>query len=176
MVRPMLPESPTHGGSGMARTKTYRVILTDAERRSLQQMVRTGVAPARQILRGRILLKADEAGAGWGDARVAQALEVGPATVLRVRRDFAQRGLPAAVARRPQPPRPQRRALDGAGEARLVQLACSAAPAGHDHWTLELLADRLVKLHQVAAVSPSTLCRVLKKKRTQTLAPGAVVH
>jgi hypothetical protein len=69
----------------------------------------------------------------------------------------------AAVERCPQPDRPQKRRLDGVAEAKLVTLACSAPPDGHNRWTLDLLADHMVKLHYVDAVSRYTVHRALKK-------------
>jgi transposase len=149
----------------MGRKRTFRVVLTLAERQSLQEMVRSGRAPARQVARARVLLKADEAGPGWGDAKIAESLDLGIATIARTRRDFVRRGV-EAVLRSSQPSRPEQRVLDGAAEARLVQLACSKPPDAHDHWTMELLADRTVKLHYVPAISAATICRTLKKTRS----------
>jgi transposase len=143
------------------RTK-YLVALTGEQRQGLEQVVNCGRESARKITRARILLKADE---GEADEEIAQALGVGLATVGRVRRRFAEDGPEAALARKPQPPRPAKRKLDGEAEARLVMLACSKAPDGHEHWTLDLLADRMVKLNYVPAVSRDTVARALKKTR-----------
>jgi hypothetical protein len=88
---------------------------------------------------------------------------VGTATVERVRRRFVAGGADAAVERKLQPPRPHKRRLDGDGEAKLVMLACSTPPDGHDHWTLDLLADRMVKLNYATALSGDTVGRTLKK-------------
>jgi transposase len=140
----------------------YLVALTVEQRQGLERMVNCGRESARKITRARILLKADD---GEADEEIAQALGVGPATVGRVRRRFAEGGPEAAVARKPQPPRPSKRVLDGEAEARLVMLACSKAPDGHEHWTLDLLADRMVKLNYVPAVSRDTVARALKKTR-----------
>jgi transposase len=61
-------------------------------------------------------------------------------------------------------PRPgQRRKLDGRGEAQLIAVACSQAPDGHAHWTLRLLADKLVQLEVVESISHETVRRTLKK-------------
>ena len=143
------------------RTK-YRVALTVEQRQGLERMVNCGRESARKITRARVLLKADD---GEADEEIAQALGVGLATVGRVRRRFAGGGPQAAVERRPQPPRPAKRKLDGEAEAKLVMLACSRAPDGHGHWTLDLLADRMVKLNYVPAVSRDTVARALKKTR-----------
>ena len=143
--------------------KKYVVKLRTKDRRWLEGLVRRGRESASMIARARILLKADVKRAGWSDARIAEALEVGTATVERVRKRCVTEGVRAAVARRPSPPRPDKRRLDGAGEAKLIALACSKAPEGHDRWTLDLLTDRMVKLNYVATVSRSTVRRVLKK-------------
>jgi transposase len=144
------------------RTK-YVVELTDEQRQGLERVVNRGRESARKITRARILLKADE---GEPDEEIAQALGVGLATVGRVRKRFAEGGPDIAVQRRPQPPRPAKRKLDGEAEAKLVMLACSRAPDGHEHWTLDLLADRMVKLNYVPAVSRDTVGRALKKTRS----------
>jgi len=91
-------------------------------------------------------------------------------TVERVRQRFAEHGLEAALRRKPQdrPSRP--RTLDGAAEARLIALACSAPPEGRKEWTMQLLAGRLVELRVVDAVSGETVRRCLKKSRPASLA------
>ena len=142
--------------------KTHTVVLTDDQRRELDRLVNTGRDSARKITRARVLLKAAD---GETDEAIAAALGVSVRTAERVRRRFAG-GVAAAVERRPQPPRPRKRVLDGAAEARLTMLACSTPPDGHDHWTLDLLADRMVRLNYVPAVSRDTVARHLKKARS----------
>jgi transposase len=143
--------------------KKYEVSLDGEERAELERLVRSGVSAARKLNHARILLRADD---GDVDAEVAEAVGVGEATVYRVRRRFAEEGLAAALGRRPQPPRPQKRKLDGDGEAHLVALACSAPPDGHPEWTLRLLADRMVELRYAQrGVSYETVRRCLKKTR-----------
>ena len=145
----------------------YRVSLTEAQRAELRGLVGAGVAPARTITRARILLKADhgEGGPGWSDAAIAGALDVNPSTVLRVRRQFVTEGLAATLARK-RPDRVYARALDGAAEAHLVALACSAPPAGRERWTPRLLAGELVRQEVVEAVSPETVRQAPKKPRS----------
>ena len=149
----------------MRQTK-YAVALTEAERARLRTLVGSGTAPARTLTRARILLKANqgEGGPGWSDAAIAGALEVHPATVARVRRQCVEAGLEAALARK-RPDRVYPRVLDGAAEAHLVALACSAPPAGRERWTLRLLADDLVRLEVVDAVSHETVRRTLQQTR-----------
>lgn len=143
--------------------KKHVVTLTDEQRQELDRLVNTGRESARKITRARVLLKAAD---GLADDAIAAALDVGAATVDRVRRRFAEGGLDAAVERRPQPPRPEKRVLDGAAEAKLTMLACSTPPDGHDQWTLDLLADRMVQLKYVPAISRDTVARHLKKVRS----------
>ncbi len=146
--------------------KKDHVTLTPEERASLEAMVATGRAAARKLAHARVLLKADEAegGPGWSDAAIADALDVGAATVARVRQRFVEEGLDAALVPRPTS-RVYARKLDGDNEARLVTLACSAPPAGRNRWTLALLADRLVALGHIedGRLSYETVRRCLKK-------------
>src|SRR5689334_1978346 len=146
--------------------KQYHVTLTSEERCELEQMIRAGKAAARKLTRARILLKADEAegGPGWSDPEIAEALDVGLSTVWRVRQQFVEEGTAAALMPRPSR-RVYERKLDGAGEARLIAVACSKPPKGHKRWTLRLLADRMVVLGHADELSHETVRRVLKKTR-----------
>ncbi len=145
--------------------KRYKVTLTDEERQQLQALVATGSAAARKLTHARILLKADAApgGPAWTDRRIVEALDVGVATVERVRQRLVEEGLEAALGRKKpdRPPRPRK--LDGRAEAHLIALACSAPRGGRTEWTMQLLADRLVELNIVEAISDETVRRVLKK-------------
>jgi transposase len=143
-----------------AAMRKSEVSLTNEQRLALEKLVGVGCDSARKITRARILLKAD---LGETDEEIAEALDIGVATVERARRRFAAGGVYAAVQRKPQPPRPHKRRLDGEGEAKLVMLACSTPPDGRDHWTLDLLAQRMVKLNYVPALSGDTVGRTLKK-------------
>jgi hypothetical protein len=144
--------------------KRYIVQLSEEERAALHTLVGSGTAPARMVLHARILLKANQGDGGprWADAAIAGALDVGQATVARVRQTWATLGLEAAMARK-APTREYRRILDGAQEARLTAVACSSPPEGHKRWTLRLLADRLVALDVVETVSHETVRQVLKQ-------------
>ncbi len=142
----------------------YRVVLDEQQRAALRGMVGSGIVPARTVTRARILLKADhgEGGPGWSDAAIAGALDVHPATVQPVRQRFVTDGLGPTLARK-RPERVYERRLDGRGEARLVALACSTPPDGQARWSLRLLADTLVRLEVVEAISHETVRRTLKK-------------
>src|SRR5215208_1528476 len=144
--------------------KKYPVILSDTERDELKRLIAAGTAPARKLTHARILLKADQSpeGPGWVDEQVAEALETSQPTVSRVRKQYFEEGLEAALNRR-LPKREYRRKLDGEQEAQLVALACSEPPEGQARWSLRLLADKLVELEVVEEVSYQTVRRTLKK-------------
>ena len=115
-------------------------------------------------MHAQILLKADvgEGGPDWDDAQITEAVNCGASTVYRVRQAFVEEGLAAALFRK-KPTGRQYRKLDGVQEAHLVALACGEAPAGRSRWTLRLLADRLVELNVVDAISPECVRLTLKK-------------
>ena len=138
--------------------KRYTIQLAEEERERVNRLVRGGKHAARIATRARILLKIDE---GWNAAQIASALDVSEGTVYRVKRRYADEGLDGVLRDRVQANR--FRKLDDKGEAHLIALACSDAPEGHDHWTLQLLADRMVELDLVESLSYETVRLRLKK-------------
>ncbi len=110
--------------------KKYVVTLTDDEHHQLEQLLRGGTSATRKVTRARLLLKAAE---GWQDARIAEALTIGRATVERTRRRSVGENL-AALDERPRPGNQPK--LDAKAEARLIAEACSTAPKGRQRWTL----------------------------------------
>ena len=143
--------------------KKYVVRLTEEERSQLETLVRRGRAHTRKLLYARILLKADADGPDrWTDERIAEALEISTATVARERRRFCEDGLEVALMPK-KPGRPRRRVLDGRAEAHLIALSCSDPPEGREGWSMRLLADRMVELGHVEALSHETVRRTLKK-------------
>jgi hypothetical protein len=147
--------------------KIYRLKLTAGERAQLERLVGSGKAAARTLTHARILLKADEGVAGprWTDDLIAAALDVNRTTVERVRVRCVEEGVEAAL--RPRPSRQLRlHKLDGAQEAHLVALACSKPPTGRARWSMRPLADKLVELEIVDAISYETVRRTLKQTRS----------
>ena len=144
--------------------KRYRVSLTDKEREELAALANKGRGNARRIRRARILLLTDEErpDGGWKDADIVRALGVSPRTVERVREKCVEWGIEAAL-NHTRPHKTRSKILDGAAEARLVQLACSAAPDGREQWTLQMLANKLIELEIVETVSRETVRTTLKK-------------
>jgi len=110
------------------------------------------------IKRALILCKADE---GLTDKAISERIDVGASTVARTRKQFVLEGLESALAEGPWPG--QKRKLDGKQEAHLVAIACSDPPEGHTHWTLQLLANKVVALEFADSISPETVRQILKK-------------
>ena len=142
----------------------YKVTLTQEEREQLTEQTRSGKSTAAKFIYARALLLCDAGKFGdpWTVADVASALGVTSRTVEHLKQRFVEEGLAAALARKKQR-KPREVTFDGEFEARLTALACSKAPAGHQRWTVRLLADKLVELKIVDAISTMTVHRSLKK-------------
>jgi transposase len=144
----------------MARKKLHIVNLKEQEREELKQYLRKGKSSARSLTRARILLLADE---GRDDEMIAEALKVSKSTVSRIRTRYCESDLDFALhekARSGAPPK-----IDGRIEAQLTLLACSEPPDGRSRWTVRLLADRLVEMEVVEAISHMSVQRLLKKMK-----------
>ena len=144
--------------------KRYVVTLTDEERGQLQKMVSTGKAAARKLNHARILLLADASVDGMGrtDQQIVDALGVGERTAGRVRERFVEEGFQAALNPRPRPRIASK--LEGQVETDLIALAKSDPPPGRTRWTLRLLADQMVYLESIEAISHESVRQVLKKR------------
>ena len=112
--------------------KKYIIKLSDEERERLNALIQKGKSPARQVLKARILLKADasQAGEAWSDGRIAEALDTSVDTIARTRQQLVEGGIDAALAHKHSPNSARRRIFDGAAEAKLIALACSPPPKG----------------------------------------------
>jgi transposase len=158
--------------------KKYVVELTEDEREYLYGLISAGSsAPARMLNRARILLKADVGKRTEGkpllDRQIAPMLETSTTTVQRVRERFCRQGLDAALERS-APDRVYERSFDGRAEARLIALACSEAPEGHDRWSMRRLADKkAVEMGIVESVSHETVRKTLKKTNCALTSPRA---
>jgi transposase len=143
--------------------KKYVVRLTDAERDQLAALVSKGKSTARKIVHAQILLKADADGPGLTDEEIAETFNVHENTVRAVRERFVMEGLDSALDRKKRATPPCEPKLDGAAQARLTAIACSAPPEGRARWTLQLLGDRLVELKIVKSIARETVRQALKK-------------
>ena len=135
--------------------KKYPVILTETEREHLKSLIAAGRAPARKLTHARILLKTDQSpeGPGWVDDAVAEAVEVSQPTVSRVRKQYFEKGLEAALNRRP-PNRHYLRKLDGSRRR------------GFSPWPLA--SHRRAKPSGVCAYLPTGWLSLMEWKRSPT--------
>ena len=145
----------------MARKRRYIVQLTTDAKGRLLTLLTKGTAKARTLRRANILLLAAE---GRSDSLIADAVHVSMQTVRNIRKRFTETGLDAALYEASRPGAVRK--LTVKQEALLIALACSDPPAGRETWTMQLLADRLVELQVVAAISDETVRRTLKKMRS----------
>ena len=145
--------------------KKYIVELDASERARLHALISKGKAPAKSILKARILLKADAAagGPGWLDAEIVEALDTNLMMVMRVREKLVTEGLDAVLTRKTRETPPTPAIFDGEAQAKLTALACSEPPPGHARWTIRLLAEHVVERKIVPAAHFNTVGRALKK-------------
>ena len=112
-----------------------------------------------------VLLKVERGpqGPGWSTAQIVEALDVSRSTVERIGRLSREQGLDAALFRRPQPLRPQKRKLEGEAEAHLVALLYKGKPEEAERWSLRLVREKLIELEIVESICCETIRQVLKK-------------
>jgi hypothetical protein len=146
-------------------SKKYIVQLEPGERETFEQVIRKGRSAAWKVQRAQALLKCDAGpqGPAWPDQRIAEAFGVTTRSLQSWRKRAVEEGPLSLLERKPEDSPRVAPKLRGAGEAHLAHLACSAPPDGHPRWTLRLLAERLVALEVVEAISPETVRRTLKK-------------
>ena len=145
--------------------KKYVVRLDAEERDRLNELIRKGKRSALLLTKARILLKADvsDAGDGWSDSRIAEALDTSIANVERTRRQLIEEGFEAVLTRKYNPNSKRPRIFDGVAEAKLIALTLSPAPEGFARWSLRLLEEKVVELNIVEKASDNTIGRTLKK-------------
>src|SRR5579859_3694380 len=145
--------------------KKESIKLTETQRRSIEQILSKGKALAWTLKHAQVLLKIDRGpqGPGWSTSQIVEAFDVSKSTVERICRLYREQGLDAALFRRPQPPRPQKRKVDGEAEAHLLAILCGEKPEGAERWSLRLVREKVVELEIVSSVSHETVRQVLKK-------------
>jgi transposase len=156
---------------GTAMNVRYRVELNQEERDQLDTILSGGKRAARKVKRAQILLAAD---AGQTDEAIAANVSVGLSTVYRTKRRFVLGNLEAALSEAPRPGADRK--LSGKQQALLVATACSGPPAGRKRWTLELLADAIVRLTDHEDLSRETVRRCLAENDLKPWRRGSRRH
>ena len=143
--------------------KRYVVRRSDEERCVCQTILKTLQGSSQKFRRAQLLLKADVAGPGWSDTKIAEAFNCRVQTIENLRKRLATERFELALdgKKRAEPPMPGK--LDGEVEAKLMAMRLGKPPAGYGHWTLRRLADAMVALEVVDSISHETVRKPLKK-------------
>ena len=143
--------------------KIYIVRLTEAERETLEQVVKKLKGTSQKVRRAQILLKANADGSGWTDARIAEAFSCRRETVQRLRERFVVSGFQEALDGKKRAEPPTEKLLNGKEEAKIIATRLGPPPKGYANWTLRLLARKVIELEIVDEISYETVRRTLKK-------------
>ena len=141
----------------------YIVQLTDEEREALRALVQKGQTQGYRIKHAQILMKLDEIPENqeWTYDKIKEAYHATPHTISQIAKRFVTGGMEAALGRKEQVNRHKK--IDGRVEAHIIAIACSEAPEGRERWTLQLIADELVRLGVVDSISDTAVMDTLKK-------------
>lgn len=146
--------------------QSLRITLTTEERNELEKIVSNGTAQAKEIRRANILLSVDESEGRkrMKDVVVARMLGTTPQTICQVKKDYLQkRRVEDSIKRKKRVTPPVPAKIDGSVEAHIIAIACSNPPSGYGRWTLRLIADRMVELDYIDAISHTAVGKTLKK-------------
>jgi hypothetical protein len=143
--------------------KKFVVRLSDEERDVCETIIKKLKGSGQKFRRAQMLLKADADGPGWTDSKIAEAYNSRVQTLEKLRKRLVIEGFELALNGKKRLEPPTRCKLDGEGEAKLIAMRLGQSPAGYGQWTLQLLADEMVTLKVVDAISYETVRKVLKK-------------
>lgn len=143
--------------------KKYIVRLSPVERNTLQEIVKKLKGSSQKVRRAQILLKADLKGAAWTDSQIAEAYGCRRQTVETIRQRFVEYGFQETLEGKKRSAPPTEKLLDGEQEAKIIATRLGSPPQGYAHWTLRLLARKVVELEIVETISYETVRRTLKK-------------
>lgn len=140
----------------------YVVTLTDNEVQYLKEIIQKG-GKGYRIKHAQILLKLDQKACseGWTYDRIKEAYGTSNGTIAGIAKRFVMEGMEAALERKKQQNRYRKVTRDV--EAKICAIACSDAPEGYQRWTMQAIADELIRLEVVDYITDSTVCDVMKK-------------
>lgn len=147
----------------------YRVKLTDEALQEVHQIIKKGISHARVITRARILLAVHE---GEKDEEICQIFGVVRSTVHDTRKHYHEGGLQRALYDLPRTGQPRK--LSVKQEAKIVAIACTKAPKGYDHWTMDLLTEEARSLGM--GIGRTALWKVLLRSDTKPWRKKNVVY
>ena len=143
--------------------KKYVVRLSDAERSELALVVKKLKGTSQKVKRAQVLLQADADGPGWTDAKIAEAYSCRTRTIEKLRQRLVERGFEETLNGKKRQAPPTEKRLNGEQEAKVIATRLGPPPKGFANWSLRLLAQRVVALEIVGAISHETVRRTLKK-------------
>ena len=146
-------------------TVKYEIKLTETDKNTLLKIIKSGMSPARTILRANILLSADRQNKSTylTVKEAAERFHTSTTTVQKVRAAYANNGLEQTLSRKKRTTPPVAAKITGDVEAHIIALACGEPPEGYTRWTVRLLADKSIELQYVDSISAMTISRLLKK-------------
>ncbi len=147
----------------------HPITLSEKELQKLQQIIHKGVTNTRTITRARILCMAHE---GKMDKEIYGALDLAVTTPYDIRKRYHEGGLNRALHDLPRPGQPRK--LNGKQEAKVVAIACTKAPKGYDHWTMDLLTEEVRNLGM--AIGRTAVWKILLRNDTKPWRKKNVVH
>ncbi len=142
----------------------YKVTLTAEEREELEKLIQKG-GKGYRIKHAQILLKLDDKPENkkWTYERIKEAYHTSNETIANVAKRFVTDGLEAALGRKKQ--ENYHRKVTGEIEAKICLIACSEPPKGRSRWTMQMIADELIRLNVVDYITDTTVCEVMKKTK-----------
>ena len=143
--------------------KKYIVRLSEEERSILKEIIKKLKGTSQRVRRSQILLKADADGPNWTDQKIAEAFDCRRQTVENIRESLVTNGFEIALNGKKRETPPRKKLLDGEQEAKLIAMRLGSPPDGFGSWSLRLLADKVVELEIVDAISYETVRQTLKK-------------
>jgi transposase len=111
---------------------------------------------------------------GATDEEIAKEEGVHSTTIERIRGRYDSLGLEGALYDAPRPGQPRK--LDSKAEKYLIAVACTDPPEGRDHWTLELLAKKMITDKKVKTISSVAVMHYLHANDTKPWREKNVVH
>lgn len=154
-------------GITMVRPTKYKINLTESENKKLQSNIRDKNTSKSIIQRCHIILELDENNPNrLTHIQISKAFGISKSTISDTVLDYTKNGLDSAITNKRNPNSNAPRKIDGRGEARVIELACSTPPEGFARWTLSLLTDH-AKICLETPVCRTTIFEVLKNT-TQT--------
>jgi len=139
--------------------------MSEHERKWVQEVLEAKETPTSIRKRCNVLLQADEnVGKPLTQEEISIRCGVCDVTVYKLVKDCDTQGVEYCLRRRIHEKPPRAAIVTGEKEARIVAMACGNAPEGRSRWTVRLLAEKVVELGIMEAVSYETIRATLKKR------------